>query len=285
MTENSSRRHHYIPKFLTKGFADQKGMLYIYDKVADKILKNCRAPKSIFYEYERNTIEEKNLEKNSFLEDVFFKRLDDVSAKVIQKFQNNPIENNLFTDENISNLQFFIINLFWRLPLTDYAAKDLVERAVIKVDGKDISDEIRNHPSFIKLNRANFFKETIEQSEIQKDKPKNYNIQISEFEEDLFLISDNPIIFRNYMRQFTDLVESEFKMAISSKRMICYSLNDIPSFKHKMFLKYNATIIEQSKLYVASNDIRVLKGSIEYYKSLKEKNLLYAAKELLFEEE
>lgn len=284
MINNQSRRHHYIPQFLTKEFADNDGLLFIYDKVNDKILKQRRPPKNIFYEYERNTIEGKDSEKDTSIEDSLFKKLDDMSSIIIKNFQHNYIDNQLFSDDNVAGLQFFIINLYWRLPKTDYAAKDLVERAEIKINGENISEEIRNNPSFVKLNRAGFYKETIEQFESFKNKPKGYNIQISEFEEDLFLIGDYPLLFRNYMSQFTDLIQSEFKMAVSSKRMVCFSLNQIPSFKKNMFLKYNASIIEESKLYVASNDIKVLKASIDYYKQLKEKNWIYVAKELLFKE-
>lgn len=282
MIDNKSRRHHYIPQFLSKQFSDQDGLLFIYDKLNDKILKQRRPPKSIFYEYERNTIEGKDLIKDTSIEDVHFKKLDDITSIIIKKFQNDEINNDLFSDDNIAGLQFFIMNLFWRLPKTDYAAKDLVDRAEIKINGENISDEIRNNPSFLKLNRAIFFRETIEQFETLENKPKGYNIQVSEFEDDLFLIGDYPIIFRNYMSQFTDLLQSEFKMAISSKRMICFSLNQIPSFKKNMFLKYNATIIEQSKFYVAASDIKILNASIEYYKQLKEKSWHYVAKELLF---
>ena len=281
MTNNLSRRHHYIPQFLTKGFIDQNGLLFIYDKIKDEILRYRQPPKSIFYEYERNTIAN-NYEKDSYIEDVFYKKLDDSSAKVIKKFQYNIINDSLLTKDNIDELQFFIINLFWRLPITDYATKDLIERAEIKICGKSINDSIRKDSDFIKLNRSLLFKKTIEQFQIQNHKSEKFNIQVFGFSENLFLIGDYPIIYRNYLSQFTDLIQSEFKMAISSKRMICFSLNPMISFKQNMFLKYNATIIEQSTLYVASNDIRVLKSSIEYYKLLKDKGLHYEAKELLF---
>ncbi|WP_284653490.1 DUF4238 domain-containing protein [Flavobacterium terrisoli] len=281
---NRSRRHHYIPKFLTKGFGDEKGLLFVYNKVNDEILKVRKSPKGIFFEFERNTIEGKDQENDSSIEDVFFKELDDKSATVVQKFQDGKINDELFSEHNLADLQFFIINLFWRIPKTDYAAKDLVERAEIKINGENISDEIRNHPSFVKLNRVRFFKETIEQFDSQLNKPKRYYIQVSEFEENLFLIGDYPIIYRNYMSQFTDLVQSEFKMAISSKRIISFALEQIPNFKKSLFLRYNATIIDQSQTYVASGDIKLLQASIEYYKALKEKGWNYVAKELLFRE-
>jgi hypothetical protein len=282
MSKNSSRRHHYIPQFLIKGFTDEKGMLYIYDKVNDKILKQVRPPKSIFYEYERNTIEINNFEKSAFLEDIFYKKVDDSSAKTIRSLQTSIINDDFFLDEITNDFQFFIINLFWRLPKTDYAVKDLIERAEIKVNDENINDDIKKDPSFSKLIRAKLFKETFEQFEDQNNRPKGYKIQVSEFKDDLFLIGDYPIIFRNHMSKFTDLMQSEFKMAISSKRIISFSLNSIPSFKHNNFLKYNALIIEQSMFYAASNDIRILRASIEYYKTLKDRSWQYQAKELLF---
>jgi hypothetical protein len=50
-----------------------------------------------------------------------------------------------------------------------------------------------------------------------------------------------------------------------------------------MSFNYNATIIEQSKKYVASNNLKLLQLSVEFYKKLKEKHMQYFIKNEIFE--
>ena len=52
-----SRRHHYIPQFLIKKFADSDNMLYLYDKEKKTFAKEKRSPKSIFFEMNRNILD------------------------------------------------------------------------------------------------------------------------------------------------------------------------------------------------------------------------------------
>jgi hypothetical protein len=54
--QRNSSRHHYMPKFLIEGFKNTKGTLFVYDKKHNKIIDKGKSPKSIFYEWDRNTI-------------------------------------------------------------------------------------------------------------------------------------------------------------------------------------------------------------------------------------
>ena len=115
MKKKRSKRHHYIPKFLIKEFTDEQGLLYIYDKIKDKFLTNKRSPKSIFFENDRNTIVYDESKKTSLIEDDFFMELDNISAKIITIFQKEKNNKELLNVDNLALLDFFIINLFWRL--------------------------------------------------------------------------------------------------------------------------------------------------------------------------
>ena len=46
-----SKRHHYIPVFFLKQFANKDGKLWVYNKVMDRIERKPKAPKSIFFEW------------------------------------------------------------------------------------------------------------------------------------------------------------------------------------------------------------------------------------------
>jgi len=278
-----SKRHHYIPKFLIKEFSDEQGLLYIYDKTKDKFLDNKRSPKSIFFENDRNTIVYDESKKTSLIEDDFFMNLDNISAKTITTLQKEKNNKELLNVDNLALLDFFIINLFWRLPLTDFAVKELIQRAEIKSTGIE-PDEIKNDSGWNKMLRIGLYKETIEQMKNSPTKRKEYCARMTEFEKDLFVIGDYPFLFKNHLGKFTDLVEDDYLIALSSKRIISSSSNKLTSFNVNMFLNYNAAIIDQSKQYIASNDLKVLKGSVEFYKKAKNENLLYFSKKKLFTE-
>ena len=74
--KNYSVRHHYIPKFLSSGFTNADGLLFIYDKNKDRILSTPKPPKSIFFEHERNTLEVTSESKSSFIEDFLYSDID-----------------------------------------------------------------------------------------------------------------------------------------------------------------------------------------------------------------
>ena len=283
MKKKISKRHHYIPKFLIKEFSDEQGLLYIYDKTKDKFLDNKRSPKSIFFENDRNTIVYDESKKTSLIEDDFFMNLDNISAKTITTLQKEKNNKELLNVDNLALLDFFIINLFWRLPLTDFAVKELIQRAEIKSTGIE-PDEIKNDSGWNKMLRIGLYKETIEQMKNSPTKRKEYCARMTEFEKDLFVIGDYPFLFKNHLGKFTDLVEDDYLIALSSKRIISSSSNKLTSFNVNMFLNYNAAIIDQSKQYIASNDLKVLKGSVEFYKKAKNENLLYFSKKKLFTE-
>lgn len=283
LNDKPSKRHHYIPKFLIKEFSNEEGLLYIYDIEKDRILEKPRSPKSIFFENERNTITINEKEKSSLIEDVFYKKLDDTSSKYIRELQSSRIVPELLSDDNLAQLKFFIINLFWRLPLTDFATKDLIKRAKINSTGVD-PETLRNDKGWNKIQRMGLFKETIEQMGQSQTNRKNYYAKIVEFEDDHFIIGDYPFIFKNYLRKFTDLVDDDYCIALSSKRILSSSAKPLVEFTRLMSLNYNATIIEQSKKYVASNNLKLLQASVEFYKKLKEKHIQYFIKNEIFEE-
>ena len=283
LNDKPSKRHHYIPKFLIKEFSNEEGLLYIYDIEKDRILEKPRSPKSIFFENERNTITINEKEKSSLIEDVFYKKLDDTSSKYIRELQSSRIVPELLSDDNLAQLKFFIINLFWRLPLTDFATKDLIKRAKINSTGVD-PETLRNDKGWNKIQRMGLFKETIEQMGQSQTNRKNYYAKIVGFEDDHFIIGDYPFIFKNYLRKFTDLVDDDYCIALSSKRILSSSAKPLVEFTRLMSLNYNATIIEQSKKYVASNNLNLLQAPVEFYKKLKEKHIHYFIKNEIFEE-
>lgn len=277
----NSFRHHYIPQFLINGFTDKEGFVYIYDKVKDKILDNKRSPKSIFFETNRNTIENSNLESTSLIEDEFYMKLDDDSSKLIQKLQRERITDNLLNIESRGGLQFFLINLFWRLPLTDYTVSDLIYRARINSDGIDI-EKLRLDKNLHKIKRTGLFIDTINKLKENKPDIKDSYVKLSEFDRDTFILGDYPILFESTPSKFTDLGYMDYLFALSSRRIYSSTKAQFGAFTYKDALSYNFLIILQSEKYVCSGNLNLLQNTVEYYRKFKKIGLLYIMKERLF---
>jgi hypothetical protein len=258
-------------------------MLYVYNKNEDRILSDMRAPKSIFFEHDRNTIIGNNKQKSSHLEDIWYKLLDDKTCPAVKNLREEKVNKELLNDDNLSLLHFYIISLFWRIPLTDFTAKNLIERAEIVTTGRVTSDEIKNDEGWNKVLRSKLYAETIDQCLALNRNVEEYYSQLSEFEEDIFIIGDNPMIFHKNMGKFTDFATTDYCIALSSNRILRHSFNKIPDFKKNLSLRYNAYIINQSKMYVASGNLKTLKKSIENYKKIKALNLFSSLREELFE--
>lgn len=289
MTENlkydfsngkKNSRHHYIPKFLLKGFTNSEGKLFVFDKQKNRILNKPQPPKSIFYEVDRNTIEISDNQFSSIIEDILYSQKDSKSSEFVRYFQNEDIERVNFTEENTSMFFLFLIHLFWRIPKTDVAFKRLWKQSEIL--STDIDPKlIRNDPAFKKLHRAGLFKHHVdEMMKSRNNLRKLYNIHQSPVDE--YVIGDYPILFRKTPKLFSEFGKSDFIVAISSRRL--YS-STIESYRTntETALVYNAAIINQSTRYVACSDCRQLLKSVEFYNELKRTGLNFTLTAKAFE--
>lgn len=276
-----SYRHHYIPEFVIRGFVNSDGNVYIYDKKLDEIKKKPRHPKSIFFEENRNTAFLNERESSSIIEDEFYKKLDNDSSKLIKRLREEDITEELLNDENLGKLQFFIINLFWRIPLTDFATKDLIIRADIKSFGID-PEELRNDPIFQKLQRIGLYEHTINEFTISITPKNDYYVKMAEFDLETFVLGDYPVVFKSTPTKFTDLNYLDFFFPVSSNRLYLSTLDELGSFGRKKGYHMNAIIIEQSTRYVVSGNLKLLQESVKYYREMKKANLLYWLKKELF---
>ncbi|MBU8882192.1 DUF4238 domain-containing protein [Kaistella sp. DKR-2] len=136
-----SKRHHYIPQFLIKRFADEDNMLYLYDKEKGAFAKERRSPKSVFFEMNRNTwyfdgMPNDNMEK--------------LYAELDEKFSKDLVEitrTGIITEEALTSILVMASSMKWRLPANDnlFDTKDMeypydklpVNIVIKKEDGSD----------------------------------------------------------------------------------------------------------------------------------------------------
>lgn len=266
--EKKSTRHHYIPKFFINEFTNADGLLFLYDKQKDIIIKNPRPPKSIFFENDRNTIQINSVTESSILEDLLYGELDNKTSMVINKLQNQDISDIDLSDENTAVILFFIINLFWRIPKTDFAASDLLRRSEIITDGVD-AEILRNDPVFAKINRSGIYNHHV--SEIIKHQVKGLRYyKVQDNKDNNYVIGDYPFLFRKQPNQFKQFDKFDYLIALNSNRIFSSTNRELKKFNKINSFSYNVAIIHQSVRYIACSEIESLKKAVTFYKTLKE---------------
>jgi len=258
-----STRHHYIPRFLIEGFTNGNGFLYVFDKKKNKIFPKPRSVKSIFFELDRNTISLKEGLESSVIEDELYSRMDDKASKIIKHFQKGELDIIDFTDESTAQFIFFLITLFWRIPYSDYAAMDLMDRSET-ISNVIIPEILMHKPTIQKIQRAGLFNHTIDEMRGAGEKG-NICVNIHQFKKDVFVIGDNPLLFKRIPQLFSEFGEIDLLIALSSRRIYSSTKNELKNFKATNALQYNAAVINQSIRYICSSNIEVLKQSVQCY--------------------
>lgn len=277
-----SSRHHYIPQFLINGFTNTNKQVYVYDKTKDIILTDPKSSKAIFFERDRNTIDLPDNKQSSILEDELFRFIDEQGNTIVKYLQNTVISQIEFSPERKLELMCFIIALFWRIPFTDNAVADLVQRATITSDGVN-PETLKNDDNFIKSQRGSIILQTIYELEKNNRFQKKVD-RIYEMPNSIFVLGDNPILFRersNRLQQFSD---NDLLIPLTSTRIYASTNKPFTAFKHTNAFTYNAAIINQSLKYVCSGNLDSLKESVTIYKEFCKKNLAYKLSKYPFTE-
>lgn len=267
--EAESWRHHYIQQFLIKGFLNDKNNVFVYDKELDKIQTKERSTKSILFEENKNTIFFENGNSTSIIEDLLYKKKDDIFGKLIIELQNSELPNeNLFNTQKISDFASFITDLFWRIPHTDEIAKEIIDEA-LKKKGNEISEK----DSFYKQYRSMLYQLTLKNPEKLKNKKVGFFTKIFEIKNNILILGDNPIIYEKEPESYDDLFDLDYCVAISSNRMVMQSLKEVDFFCDSKVMDYNNLVIEQSKKYICSGNRVLLQSCIDYNKNVKKLDL------------
>jgi len=117
---NKSKRHHFVPQFITKYFSKEDGLIHIYDKVADKFYDGNAV--NLFVENDRNTFP--NLEGID----------DDVIERVYTSFDTlfSNVLHQITTTAKVSGVHFKLLLVFayiskWRVRQYDESFKTAKE--------------------------------------------------------------------------------------------------------------------------------------------------------------
>lgn len=279
MASNLSSRHHYLPTYYSAGFTNSNGFLFIYDKQKDTLNDRPVPPKSIFYEWDRNTVDDKNGVPFSLIEDAFYSKVDSQISKIIIDLREKPISKGLLTPHYQGNLHYFMIDLYWRNPKIDGAFKRLLNEAKItfksSLNTNEINEQIlKNDPSFLKMQRIGMASTTIDRSG-ELPKTEVYYSIIELDKKIPIVISDFPIVFEKTPSTFPDLHFLDYYLPISSSRIWSQrKLRRTSPATNQMAAYFNILAFDQAKRYVGCSDYDALKSTIKSHQVIKDRNLI-----------
>ena len=156
-----SKRHHYIPQFFLRGFTNEAGEYFIYDKIKDEIRKS--KPINTFFENKRNTGRLGNTE-DDFLENLYA-RFDTRTAPFIEELRKMTSTNYTLHPETLARLKMFIPQLFWRIPKNDENLERIIDSIpfeatgfkIVNHEGKPVSHDIQS-----KLKDVDYFNKSVD---------------------------------------------------------------------------------------------------------------------------
>ncbi|WPU96413.1 DUF4238 domain-containing protein [Mucilaginibacter sabulilitoris] len=279
-----SNRHHYIPQFILKGFANSDGKLAVYDRKTKRLWKNPASTKQVFFEYGRNTFDIKG-NTTDFIEGLY-QYVDDNFATVYQRLTSGDGFRNPSTEDMIQ-LGMFTGLLYWRVPNTDaenaeYVKSSDLEKLRIKICDKstgaaapaDVSQQIKNEPAFIEAYRMGRpLMDMLRAAE--KFDPGSWHISQSANGQGKSLIGDNPLILLN--GGLGNIFKEHLIMPLSSNHSVQHlpgsRLNQI---QPKMMITIDLLTFLQAELYVCGNDPGYLMAIASMAAPLEEKPHLVA---------
>lgn len=220
-----------MPEFFLKEFANEEGKLFVYNKQKDIIESDPKSPKSICFEWDRNT-SKLDGQEFTWIEDLY-SQLDNTFSteyKSIISRQSRITEERDMIAVGLE-LIMFINFIRWRVPARDSIINSLFEKNSFhdfsfhlvdqigdKVENPAIEKFLSSFEPFVKAQSASMIFEPF----------NNYN-HIKFVTEKLVmvggtnnatLICDNPFIERNLTENVKEI--SEFFFPLSKNRLVFY---------------------------------------------------------------
>ena len=225
---SQSIKHHYLPEFYLRGFANDSGRIAIYDCKKGRVKKGEYPPSTHFFQKNRNTVKFKEKE-NLVLEDLY-SSADNRHSRLFQFIQDYKGAPTL-SNEQMSLLQEFVLGIFWRLPANDKYYDENLSRnpaftkiiQVVDVETGIVDDKVTNEfrkfEPFLKSMRAlaPFF------SILNSRKSFDFkNWRIAYHPNGFNFCSDNPIIIKE--DNVKDILETDFIMPLTKYHTLIRTL-------------------------------------------------------------
>jgi len=286
MNSNRSSRHHYIPKFLIKRFTDENGLLFVYDKERDVILKEQKSPKSIFFRWDRNTVDFNGTKKDNL--ESLYSALDDMLARDLDFV----LKSGSITPEQLTSLLLLATIQKWRVPNIDENFEKIKssltqEKLGIKISFKE--DDSKEEKKMV---------EHIEKSDIFKAASRT-TLPFLPLRNPSKLIELHNYSFINVNDQFPALIGDcsileksnsdineieDFVFPLSFSHSLIFKKGTKKRITNGLFyIQRDLAIIYNSTKYVGCKNLKHLKQQVEAFRKVKNDGKLDNINKFLFD--
>ncbi len=258
----ASKKHHYLPQFYLKGFANAEGEFYVFDKKTEEIRKTN--PANSFFENHRNTGTIKE-ERSVLLEDMYayFDGRTAPHLELLRKMQLND----QVSPEALAYIEPFISSLYWRIPEHDEILEKLTDKLSFAETGFDFVDKTgksANSPEFeaslkgIDLWRKMYRVFVPLISHNKQNYKADYDNWRMYFRSNKFqLTGDNPVILEKFI-DFGSLTK-ELIFPISSDRFLVHTSRNKPKQLATTFqLELDMLVLQRATRFVCCAEKRYL---------------------------
>lgn len=264
-----SRRHHYIPEYFIKGFISPNTKLWVYDKVTDSILPNTKSPKSIFFDWNKNTITIDKIETD-FPEEFIYKYIDNTLSTILKNVQANSYDSSDYNYEIIDCIRSMAFFTFYRSPATKNIIESYINNNKLKYveflrnrinDSRKVSD--RSWDALLK-HLLPFIHSSL------VDKKENEDMlyyQIVDCPNSKFILSDCPILFED--DSYQSLLSNSIIFPLTSNRLYLGLRHKKYTFNLDVFVRINLLLAVQSNRYFSSSDKEFLTKIVTAYRIIK----------------
>lgn len=286
MNINRSSRHHYVPQFLIKRFTDENGLLFVYDKERDVILKGQKSPKSVFFSWDRNTIDFSGTKKDNL--ESLYSALDDMLAKDLD----SVLKSRSITSEQLTSLLLLATIQKWRVPNIDKDFDKIKnsltqEKLGIKISFKG-GDSKEQEKMIEHLEKSEIFKATSRTTlpflplrnptkliELHNNSFINVNGQFPS------LIGDCTILEKSN----SNIREIEnFVFPLSSSHTLIFKKGTKKRITNLLFyIQRDLAIIHNSTKYIGCKNLEHLKKQVEAFRQIRSDGMLSNINMFLFD--
>lgn len=289
MKTQLSKKHHYLPRNYLKGFTNDEGLFYVYDKKNDVIFDKPVNPASVFFEKNLNTLVFPNGEVSDIIEK-HYTEMESSTNESLNRIRNvkdrGPIDK-----LDWAYLFYYLNELYWRLPCNIKHAntilKDFFEDERFKIfklvhkNGKEVSrdykSELTNNSIFKKTSKLMLMFAQLSNPNLD-EKVNNWDIYNVYNIENPFIIGDNPIITSGVYDNDPEKCLDECFFPISSDKLFVSTYNSRKKHLTTDLIVYiGLSILHRAQRFIAGPELEYLILLIHDYKRIifqKEEHLI-----------
>ncbi|MCK4528409.1 DUF4238 domain-containing protein [candidate division WOR-3 bacterium] len=277
MNKKRSKKHHYLPRYYLRGFANSEGGFFVYDKHTGKIF--ATSPDAAFFENNLNTTESPDGNQSDFLED-FYTEIENQSWNSLDSIRDSDF-NTPIKHLDKMHLFCFLLFLHWRLPcnieLIDKLSDEFFRgdndidylKLLSKTDNavpKETIERIRRSPVFKKS-----AKQIVPLAPFFKDENWCRNLEDWRFiysgdGNSWYIVGDNPIITHGDSDHDPVNCLKKFIFPVSGKILLVSGYGHTSQVLPPEFgIQYGAGIIERAQRFVACQNQGFLEALIKHH--------------------